>query len=121
MSGENENRGSSNGAAEFYLVSSQKIGPFPDPPEGQLIAEVLGKIPFNGFSGGEIKFNWGLVDRPEGKILKVTRVVYYYLLFSLLTNFLLGFLAGSALLVFLTPPARPPPPDGLRYASEETS
>lgn len=60
--------GNVSGRSEFYLVSSQKIGPFPDAaPEGQLIAEVLGKIPFNGFSGAEIKFNWGLVDRPEGK------------------------------------------------------
>lgn len=54
--------------AELFLISSQSFGPFIEIPNEQSIAEILGKVPWSGFTGNnEISFNWGLIDRPEGK------------------------------------------------------
>ncbi|BGP17644.1 hypothetical protein JCM10213_001297 [Rhodosporidiobolus nylandii] len=76
---------------DLWIKAVYPLGPFPEPPLAQAVADVLANAPLRH---GRLAFQYEHVDRPE---------------------------AGTALLALATPPTRAAPPDGLRYLYAEPS
>ncbi|GAA5895795.1 uncharacterized protein JCM6883_001623 [Sporobolomyces salmoneus] len=78
---------------DVWIKADYPIGPFAQQPIEQAVADVLAKAPWAAWQTGEVAFHYDYIDRPE---------------------------AGTALLALLSPPNRPAPNDGLRYAVPDT-
>lgn len=52
--------------SDLWLKGDYPIGPFPQPPIEQAVADVLAKAPWSAFTTGEVGFRYEFVDRPEG-------------------------------------------------------